>query len=63
LLLTEKDNAINSFRQGILDREIYDKLLADIDARLLRVESGEEEKAAEEVKNPQRVSLSMRTDN
>jgi CPA1 family monovalent cation:H+ antiporter len=48
LLLTEKNHAIDSFRQGVLGQEVYEKLLADIDARLLRLESGEEEKAAEE---------------
>jgi monovalent cation:H+ antiporter, CPA1 family len=42
LLITEKNHVIDSFRQGILPQEIYDKLLADIDARLLRLESGEE---------------------
>jgi hypothetical protein len=39
---------IDSFRQGVLSQEIYEKLLADIDARLLRLESGEEEKTTEE---------------
>jgi hypothetical protein len=48
LLLTEKNHVIESFRQGVLDQEVYDKLLADIDARLLRLESGEEEKTAVE---------------
>ena len=48
LLLTEKSHVIDSFRQGILSQEIYEKLLADIDARLLRLESGEEEKTTEE---------------
>ena len=48
LLLTEKNHVIDSFRQGVLDQEIYEKLLADIDARLLRLESGEEEKTVEE---------------
>ena len=43
LLLTEKNHVIDSFRQGVLNQEIYEKLLADIDARLLRLESGEEE--------------------
>jgi Na+:H+ antiporter len=43
LLLTEKNHVIASFRQGILNQEIYERLLADIDARLLRLESGEEE--------------------
>jgi hypothetical protein len=43
LLLTEKNHVIDSFRQGVLNQEIYEKLLADIDARLLRLDSGEEE--------------------
>ena len=30
--------------RGLLDQAVYEKLLADIDARLLRLESGEEEK-------------------
>jgi Na+:H+ antiporter len=47
LLLTEKNHVIDSFRQGVLSQEIYDQLLADIDARLLRVESGEEEPTTE----------------
>ena len=44
LLLTEKSHVIDSYRQGVLSQEIYEKLLADVDARLLRLESGEEEK-------------------
>jgi CPA1 family monovalent cation:H+ antiporter len=49
LLLTEKNHVIDSFQQGVLDQEIYEKLLADIDARLLRLESGAEEKSPAEV--------------
>jgi CPA1 family monovalent cation:H+ antiporter len=48
LLLTEKNHVIDAFRQGVLNQEIYEKLLADIDARLLRLESGEEDKAIKE---------------
>ena len=48
LLLTEKNHAIDSFRQGVLSQEVYEKLLADIDARLLGLESGEEEQTTEE---------------
>lgn len=55
LLLTEKNHAIDSFRQGVLNQEIYDKLQADIDARLLRLDSGEEEKITVE---PDSVRLS-----
>jgi hypothetical protein len=47
LLLTEKSHVIDAFRQGLLDQTVYEKLLADIDARLLRLESGEEEKTTE----------------
>jgi len=42
LLLTEKNHVIDSFRQGVLSQDVYEKLLADIDARLLRLESHEE---------------------
>ena len=41
LLLAEKDEVINAFQHGILNQETYNHLLADIDARLLRIESGE----------------------
>ena len=43
LLLTEKSHTLDAYRQGILDQDIYEKLLADIDARLLRLESDDEE--------------------
>jgi CPA1 family monovalent cation:H+ antiporter len=42
LLLAEKDEIIRAFQQGILNQQTYNQLLADIDARLLQVESGEE---------------------
>ena len=41
LLLVEKREVINAFRRGIVDRNAYEKLLADIDARILSIESGE----------------------
>jgi hypothetical protein len=44
LLLTERNHVIEAFRQGLLDQAVYEKLLADIDARRLRLESDEEEK-------------------
>lgn len=50
LLLTEKNHVIDSFQQGVLDQVIYEKLLADIDARLLRLESGDSD---ESVKIPE----------
>lgn len=42
LLLAEKTHAIEAFRQGVLSQHVYEALLKDIDARLLRQESGEE---------------------
>ena len=47
LLLTEKNHVAESFRQGVLNQEIYERLLADIDARLLRLESGDEKSPEE----------------
>ena len=55
LLLTEKNYVIDSFRKGIIDQEIYEKLMADIDARLLRLESGEEKKTIEEPQPAKKV--------
>jgi len=43
LLLTERNQVIDSFRQGVLSQEVHERLLADIDSRLLRLESGERE--------------------
>jgi CPA1 family monovalent cation:H+ antiporter len=48
LLLTEKNHVTDAFRQGLLDQAVYEMMLADIDARLLRLESGEEGKTTEE---------------
>lgn len=45
LLLTEKNRVINAFHQGLLGQDIYERLLADIDARLLQLESGESEES------------------
>jgi CPA1 family monovalent cation:H+ antiporter len=41
LLSVEKRTVINSFHRGLHSHAVQDKLLADIDARLLRLESGE----------------------
>ncbi len=40
LLLTEKNRVISAFHQGTVDQDTYERLLADIDARLLQLESG-----------------------
>ena len=60
LLLTEKNHAIDSFRQGVLDQEVYEKLLADIDVRLLRLVSGEEEKTTVEQNSAKKSTLQQR---
>jgi monovalent cation:H+ antiporter, CPA1 family len=41
LLLVEKGKVIDAFHHGVLSQAIQEKLLADIDAQLLRLESGE----------------------
>ena len=41
LLLVEKNHLLESQREGLLGRDAFEKLLADADARLLRLESGE----------------------
>jgi CPA1 family monovalent cation:H+ antiporter len=43
LLLVEKERAIELYRSGSLGREGYEKLMGDVDARLVRLESGEPE--------------------
>ncbi len=42
VLLAEKRRTIEAFHQGLFDREVYERLLADIDARLWELESGDE---------------------
>jgi len=39
LLLAEKQEVIDAFHQGVLSQTVYEKLLGDIDARLLNLES------------------------
>jgi hypothetical protein len=39
LLLTEKNEVIDSFHHGVNSQSVYRKLLADIDRRLLHLES------------------------
>ncbi len=46
LLLTEKTHVTDAYRRGVLDQAVYGRLLADIDGRLLRLESGDEEEVA-----------------
>jgi len=41
VLLAEKDEIISAFQHKILKQETFNRLLAEVNARLLRVESGE----------------------
>lgn len=51
LQLVEKDTVIDAFHRGLLSQSIQEKLLADIDARLLNIESGETEESIEPKKS------------
>ena len=48
LLLVEKEEGIDAFHHGVLSQAVHEKLLADIDARLLRLESEESDGATEQ---------------
>ena len=41
LLVTERDQVMRAYREGALGRKSQERLLADIDARLVRLESGD----------------------
>jgi CPA1 family monovalent cation:H+ antiporter len=40
LLLTERKHLMEAFHQGMLNQRVYEKLLEDVDARLLQLETG-----------------------
>jgi CPA1 family monovalent cation:H+ antiporter len=46
LLLVEKNRVIEAYRQGNISTVAHDRLMADIDARILELESGPEDGAA-----------------
>lgn len=46
LLAAERDQVMSAFQQGVVGRKSLELLLADIDARLLRLETGEEPKGS-----------------
>ena len=48
LLLVEKNVVIDAFHRGHISQAIQEKLLADIDARLLRLESGDTDDSNEQ---------------
>ena len=52
LLLVEKGKVIEAFHQGVLSQAVQEKLLADIDGQLLRLESGETEASNEQHPSP-----------
>ncbi|MHB9031934.1 MAG: cation:proton antiporter domain-containing protein, partial [Anaerolineae bacterium] len=53
LLLTEKNHIMDAFQQGLLEQDVYDRLMIDIDARFLRLESGgQDEPEAESPPEP-----------
>jgi hypothetical protein len=40
LLLVERKHLLEAFHQGMLSQRVYEKLLEDVDARLLHLETG-----------------------
>ncbi|MGE5231723.1 MAG: cation:proton antiporter [Deltaproteobacteria bacterium] len=42
LLMTEREQALDAYREGALGREAYDRLLGDVDQRLLALDAGED---------------------
>ncbi len=47
LLMVEKDVVHDSFHRGVMSQDVQEKLLADIDAQLLDLESGEDDESIE----------------
>ena len=55
LQLVEKSAVIDAFHHGLLSQIVQEKLLADIDAQLLRLESAETDGSAEQKPSPDRA--------
>ncbi len=53
LLLSQKRSVTDAFHRGILNQTIQERLLADIDAQLLRLESGEMNEPADRKEEPE----------
>ena len=53
----EKDAVIDAFRRGLLSQAVQEKLLADIDAQLLQLESRESDGAAEQKLSPEHADV------
>jgi len=54
LQVVEKNAVISAFHRGLLSQAVQEKLLADIDARLLRLESAEADGSTEPTPSPDR---------
>ncbi len=52
LLLVEKGVVIDAFHRGHFSQAVQEKLLVDIDAQLLRLESGETDETKEQEPSP-----------
>jgi CPA1 family monovalent cation:H+ antiporter len=57
LLLVEKGVVIDGFHRGLLSQAVQEKLLADIDAQLLRLESGETDESNAQKPSPDRTDI------
>ena len=62
LLLVEKGEVIDAFHRGLLSQTVQEKLLADIDAQLLRLESGETDEPNEQEPSPDRTDANNPTE-
>ena len=62
LLLVEKNVVIDAFHRGHLSQTVQEKLLADIDAQLLRLESGETDEPDEQEPSPDRTDANNPTE-
>ena len=62
LLLVEKGEVIDAFHRGLLSQAVQEELLADIDSRLLRLESGETEGSDEQKPSPDRTDANNPTE-
>jgi len=62
LLLVEKAVVIDAFHHGHISQAVQEKLLADIDAQLLRLESGETDEFNEQEPSPDRTDANNPTE-
>ena len=55
LLLVEKNRVADAFQRGLLSSAVHDRLRADIDARILELESGEDDDAEKNRPQPEQA--------